>query len=65
MEPGFYVVRMPKRGSGTKLTIESRPLMSNHPDIPRDWLKNSADTWRQAIQKMHPDDFVTLIEIEG
>ena len=62
--PGFYVVRMPHRGMGTRLMIESRcfPTEKISPDIPRDWIKRQADNWCDFVKSQHPKDDVFVIE---
>lgn len=62
MEPGFYVVRMPENGVGSRLIVESRPflLTKNGPD--REYAMHQAENWRDFIQGQHPKDDVFIIE---
>lgn len=53
MKEGFYVVRMPARGSGGRLAIESRPQVS----------RQVCEGWRDFVQLEHPKDEVFIIEI--
>jgi hypothetical protein len=63
MPPGFYVLRLPVRGSGSRLYVESRcfPIL---PDVPREWSRRQADYWRDYISSEHPDDEVFVVERE-
>lgn len=69
MTPGFYVVRMPKNGRGSRLIVESRPFRipanwNNPVETARDFARRSADNWRDFIQSQHPKDDVFVIEKE-
>jgi len=61
MEPGFYVVRMPSKGTGSRLIVESRPFRIM-PGIDREWTLAQAESWRDYIQTEHPLDDVFVIE---
>jgi hypothetical protein len=61
MEPGFYVVRMPKNGAGSRLMIESRPFRII-PEFGRDVALRQAENWKDVIQSQRPDDDVFIIE---
>lgn len=75
MEPGFYVVRMPKNGAGSRLIVESRPfriipddewkeaLGSDRPSA-RSYARSNAERWREFVQSEHPKDDVFVIERE-
>lgn len=52
MNHGFYVVRMPKNGTGSRLIVESVPFKD----------KQGAENWRDFIQSQHPKDNVFVIE---
>jgi hypothetical protein len=52
MKRGFYVVRMPRNGAGSRLIVESVAM--------KDW--HRADGWRDFIQAEHPNDDVFVIE---
>ncbi|USN14179.1 hypothetical protein KABACHOK_03430 [Brevundimonas phage vB_BpoS-Kabachok] len=67
MHPGFYVVRMPKNGAGSRLIVESRPfrkiawIEAEEPGYAR----RQAESWRDFVQDEHPKDDVFVIEREG
>jgi len=61
MEPGLYVVRMPARGMGSRLIVESRPFRFL-PDIDKAWTLTQAENWRDFIQSQHPQDDVFVVE---
>ncbi len=61
MEPGFYVVRMPARGMGSRLIIESRPFRQ-FPDVREGYARECAEQWKLTIQHFHPKDDVFVIE---
>lgn len=67
MEPGFYVGRIPARGSGLKITIESRPfrIAESLPSgrCPREYAYERANEWRGFIQDQNPKDNVFVFEI--
>jgi hypothetical protein len=52
MDPGFYVVRMPKNGSGSRLIVESTMI----PD------RQAAEDWVEIIKIKYPLDDVFVIE---
>ena len=52
MNPGFYVGRMPERGIGSRLIIESICFQR----------KDDAESWCDFIKSQHPKDDVFLIE---
>lgn len=66
-EPGFYVGRIPARGSGSKITIESRPfrIADSLPSglDPREYARERADEWCGFIQDKNPKDSVFVFEI--
>lgn len=67
MEPGFYVVRLPHRGIGSRLVIESRPFRivesgDVSPEYAREYAQRQADIWREVVQSEHPKDEVFVIE---
>ena len=76
MEPGYYVVRRPSRGSGTRLHIESRPFVILSEEVwreegieadrytPRRYAYDNAERWRDFVQFQHPKDYVFIIEVE-
>jgi len=74
MEPGFYVVRMPARGTGLRLMIESRPICIPEDEVwnelprsrqtAREYARDTAERWRDFIQSQHPKDDVFVIERE-
>lgn len=53
MTPGFYVARIPTRGNGARLTIESIRFIS----------QEDADRWRDFIADQHPKDDVFVIQV--
>ena len=59
MKPGFYVVRRPARGSGSKLTIES---ICFDPTRDREFAERGAHNWCGFVQSQHPKDEVFVIE---
>ena len=67
MHPGFYVVRMPVNGTGSRLIVESRPfekvawIEAQSPG----WARRQAESWRRFVQGNHPKDTVFVIEREG
>lgn len=64
MHPGLYVVRMPDRGMGARLHIESI-CFQFHPDKPHikdEWVRDQAQRWADFIQSQHPKDDVFVIE---
>jgi len=62
MKPGFYVVRIPRRGSGGKLTIESICFSTER---DREFAKRGAHNWCDFVQSQHPKDEVFVIESFG
>lgn len=68
MEPGFYVVRLPHRGMGSRLVIESRPfrivegMADITPEYAREYAERQADLFREVVQTEHPKDEVFVIE---
>ena len=74
MEPGFYVVRRPSRGNGTRLHIESRPFHilsdeewalavgDNRTHSARRYAYKNDEQWRDYIKSQHPKDEVFIIE---
>lgn len=52
MHPGFYVVRLPKNGTGSRLIVESVPFKD----------KQGAENWCDFIQDQYPKDDVFVIE---
>ena len=67
MAPGLYIARLPIRGTGSRLIIESvcfafRSVPGLNEEESRDWVRNKADTWRQHVQEQHPKDDVFVIE---
>ena len=74
MEPGFYVVRMPKNGAGSRLIVESRPFriipdeewadLGGAPPNARQYARSNAERWRDFVQSEHPKDDVFVIERE-
>jgi hypothetical protein len=67
MEPGFYVVRVPAKGPGTRLIVESvcfpiRPVKGLNEAESLEWVKNQANGWCEFIQGRHPKDDVFVIE---
>lgn len=58
MNPGFYVVRLPKKNSATRrkdsLIVESRPFKE----------PTYAHNWRAYIKGLFPKDEVFVIEIK-
>ncbi|UTC29017.1 hypothetical protein MARCHEWKA_05050 [Brevundimonas phage vB_BpoS-Marchewka] len=67
MAPGFYVVRMPKNGAGSRLIVESRPFQkiawieTQEPG----WARRQAELWCDFVQSQHPKDDVFVIERKG
>lgn len=64
MQAGFYVVRMPARGMGSRLVVESRCFQIN-PEIEKEapgWCRQRADDWCDFVQSEHPKDDVFVIE---
>lgn len=61
MPPGLYVVRMPDRGMGQRLIIESICFQFKEGFDP-DWVRQQADNWCDYIQSQHPKDDVFVIE---
>jgi hypothetical protein len=64
MDSGFYVVRMPKRGIGSRLMIESI-CFKKHPKDPTisdAWVRQQADSWCDFVQGQHPKDDVFVME---
>lgn len=67
MHPGFYVVRMPANGVGSRLIVESRPFSKV------DWVeaespgyaRRQAESWCDFVQSQHPKDDVFVIEREA
>lgn len=55
MTPGYYVARLPKNGTGSRLIIESVRF--------RD--RSNADNWCDFIKEQKPKDDVFVIMIEG
>ena len=69
MHPGFYVVRMPERGMGQRLIVESRPFPKEAPEgsppglfTDPTWFRRQAESWCDFIQSQHPKDDVFVIE---
>ena len=63
MEPGFYVVRMPARASGSRLMVESRPFRVIG-GVSKEWARQQADNWANFVQSENPKDDVFVIERE-
>lgn len=64
MAPGYYVVRMPHRGMGSRLSVES-VCFRIRPEIEAEspgWCLRQADSWRDFVQSQHPKDDVFVIE---
>lgn len=65
---GFYVVRIPARGSGTRLSVQS-VCFAIRPDVygagARERALESADGWCGFIAGQHPRDTVFVIEREA
>lgn len=55
MSPGYYVTRLPKNGTGSRLVIESVRFLA----------RSAADNWCDFVKDQHPKDDVFVITIEG
>lgn len=66
MHKGFYVVRMPFNGAGSRLIVESKCFQKadaiNKPDIDDEWIRLQVDNWCDFVQSQHPKDDVFVIE---
>lgn len=74
MPPGFYVVRMPHSGAGSRLMVESR-VFQPFTEVPTEGalstlslenlnerVRSMAEGWADFIQQQHPKDDVFVIE---
>ncbi len=66
MHPGYYVVRMPERGRGSRLIVESRPFRVLEGKIPDadEYAKRNAQLWASGVQEEHPKDHVFVIKVD-
>lgn len=67
MIPGLYVVRVPAKGPGTRLIVESvcfqlKPVKGLDEAQSLEWVKDKANDWCEFIQGQHPADDVFVIE---
>ena len=68
LSPGFYAVRIPARGTGTRLTVESVPFAIRddvHGVEARERALVSATNWAEFMGEQHPGDAVFVIEREA
>lgn len=61
MVPGFYVVRMSYKGTGSRLIVESRPFVPGK-KANWFWARQQAENWCDYIQKQYPKDDVFVMK---